>query len=68
MLPLPVSLLAGFVHGYRLAAQGKHVTVGRWPGLAIEGSVVAVCILAAVIVRLLYQIPVQKSQAERADT
>jgi len=66
LLPIPGSFLAGVVLAIWWVAQGKDVTDRSffWAGTAIEGSVLAACLLAITIVSRVNRIPVEGSQAE----
>jgi hypothetical protein len=64
MLPYPASFLAGFAIGIWWVAQGKNVADNSLATVArvIDGTTLAVCILAASIVRRLTRIPVEELQ------
>jgi hypothetical protein len=64
MLPYPVSFLAGFALGIWWVAQGKNVADNSLATVAmvLDGTTLAVCILAAGIVYRLTRIPVEEFQ------
>ena len=64
LLPLPLSVAAGFVASLQMAAQGKDLNDKSyfWVRTAIEGGIVLVCAVAMHMMRLTYQTPVKAQQ------
>jgi hypothetical protein len=66
LLPIPLTTLAALVVGFLGAAMGKDVGDPSfyWMRTAIQGSIVAVCLLGAAIIGRVYRVRVDEPQAE----
>ena len=68
LLPIPISLLAGMGLAVWGIAREKDVASPSffWIRTALEGSIVAACLLAVYLVGRAYRIPVEKPEADTA--
>jgi hypothetical protein len=66
LLPIPLAFLVGMVVAAVFTAQGRQVTRDSffWVGTAIEGSVVAACLVAAAVLSRVYRVPVEPPPEE----